>query len=288
MENWLPLEYKKKFFPVYSELYLKPKGLIKYGKEWRASRRLIRRQTEEPSTLLFTTHKCASTFFSKFLQVADQESEFSHLNYDSFFAGQQVSVEQAFDDKRFLSRGFREQGFIYGPMRSNRDIPNKHAYKILLILRDPRDVMVSLYYSMRYSHALISKSMVSIRQEAEEHSVDSYVYLRCQEFLERYNSYLNLLNQNYNLVYLRYDDLIEAPKRSLRRISNFIGIELRQQTFERLKNQLVPPTREHLIRHRRSGRSGQFKIKLQPATIEYLNHEFKQVLHPLGFAEEGN
>lgn len=283
MKSYIDLETKKKLFPVYANLYLKPKNLIRNQKEWRASKGLLHQKTTQPSTLLFTTHKCASTFFSKFLHEVEQETSFVHINYDSFFAGQQVPVEKAFESNDFLAKGFNEQGFIYGPMRSNRDIPNKQAYKNLLILRDPRDVMVSLFYSMRYSHSLISKGMISIRQEAEKHDVDSYVYLRAQEFREKYDSYKELLVQNYNTLYLRYDDLIDNPETSLKKIIDFIGVELHQETFKELANQLKPSDSENIYTHKRSGRSGQFKEKLKTETIDFLNQEFEEIIPYFGF-----
>lgn len=284
MNHFLSLKQRKTLFPVYANLCLKPKNLIRNHKELRASKGLLHEKTTQPSTLLFTTHKCASTFFSKLLHEVGQETPFFHINYDSYFAGQQVPVEKAFEGNEFLEKGFKEQGFVYGPMRSNRGIPFKKNYKNVLILRDPRDVMVSLFYSMRYSHSLVSKSMISIRQEAEKHDIDSYTFLRAQEFRKKYDSYKELLNQDYNTLYLRYDDLIDNPEISLKKVINFIGVRINPETSKDLIAHLKPTDSGSIYSHKRSGRSGEYKEKLKPVTIDFLNQQFEEVIPYFGFS----
>lgn len=279
------LHLKKMLFPLYGACYVKPKNIVRNRREYLGSKGLLRPAVDTLSVLLFTTHKCASMYFGRLLNAIDQQTSFQHLDFDSYFAGQLVPVVEGFDDQRFLNRAFQSRGFVYGPMRSNRSIPNKNKYKILLVLRDPRDVMVSLYYSMRYSHSLISRQMIDIRLEAMQHSVDSYALFRAREFRQKYDDYRELLDSPFNTLFVKYEDLIADPRSNVQSIVAFMGADLDENLKEKLITDLMPTNDENVESHRRSGKSGQFREKLQPETVEELGKEFKDTLKCFGFQE---
>ena len=60
-------------------------------------------------------------------------------------------------------------------------IPSLEKYKVILVTRDPRDILVSDYYSIAYSHSVPSKTgnkydkFMSKRNKAREYTIDDFV-----------------------------------------------------------------------------------------------------------------
>src|SRR5438132_10534005 len=111
--------------------------------------------TARPESVYFyTLHKCASGLFSDY--VLKNVRRLRLIDYeDRFYKGEPVCVT------------FKEKGFIYGPIRVSNG-PQSTIYSKLVepasrtdfvrdkiaifLIRDPRDILVSSYYSFGYTH----------------------------------------------------------------------------------------------------------------------------------------
>jgi len=244
------------------------------------------------SVLFFTTHKAASTFFVRFFHDIAVHSGLIHLDFDSYFANRQIPVARATADPAFLERAYRPRGFLYGPMREMRQVPDLSSYKVFLFLRDPRDVLVSYYYSMAFSHEIISAGMLEKRGEALRYDLDGYVREKTPWFAGVYRAYLDLLTLPA-VLFLRYEDMVLSPRAFLEKIERFIGFTLpsdrkddiiRQELRQGVDNDKTDT--EDIYSHRRSGRLRTYQEKLRPETIAYLNEQFARVLSGFGFNHE--
>ena len=284
MQKSLKERLKRRFFYIYKyRIILTTKIKHKNEKKVLNNQKIMLNNLQ--SVLFFTTHKAASTFFSRFFKEIEKYSGLVNLDYDSYFAGHQIPVIEATSKKQFINQAYPEKGALIGPMRKVRKVPNIENYKVLLFLRDPRDVLVSYYFSMAYSHSIISKGILLNRKEALSQDLDSFVIRKLPEFKEKYQEYSELLLLD-NLLFYKYENMIDDPHKFLKDVEYFIGFTLPQKKREEIiKQELMPPNNqnENKYSHRRSGKSRGFEDKLKPATVELLNSEFKEVLKRFGF-----
>jgi len=280
------LKLQRLWLPFKRNLYKKPKTMIKFRKEQKAAKGKLKPTIEAPSVLVFTVHKSASTFVSLFLNAIAQDTNYTHLNYTNYFRGVQQNPVEVYKQSEFLSQGFSPKGFIYGPFRWNINVPSKESYKILLILRDPRDVLVSHYYSTKYSHVINDKNQIDRRIKALNEDLDTHVKSETPKFHERFKNYKELLQKPYDTFFLKYKDLIYNPDVSLKSLLAFMNVELKPATHNYLLEQLKLPANENVKNHRRSGKTGQFRKSLKPETIEFLNSKLGKEIDFFGFKTE--
>jgi hypothetical protein len=155
-----------------------------------------------PSVLFFTTHKCASTFIPPLLTTITRNSNYEFKDYAQAIwnLGDKLDIGQ--DQENFLSsflenaadRLFFRRGEIYAPLRVPVDFSERKNLKHIFFLRDPRDVMVSAYYSFGLTHSLPKNSKLRKRHQLRkqrilEQGIDDYVISDANYFLNRYLRY---------------------------------------------------------------------------------------------------
>jgi hypothetical protein len=160
------------------------------------------------------------------------------------------------------------------------------------MLRDPRDVLVSEYYSTAYSHvapygpSAKYEDFIKQRQTAQGVTIDEYVVAdseRLDEILRRYK--LLLIDKHPNIYITTYEEMLADFPRWLTglldRCQLTITSEFQQillQEYERLR-----PKGEDARRHLRKGQSGDHQEKLKRSTIDHLNRKFASVLEEFGY-----
>lgn len=197
-------------------------------------------------------------------------------------------------EKERLKKTFKPAGYLYGPFRtppSNWEPPNMEAYKILLMLRDPRDVLTSLYFSVAYSHSIIDgkagKRQLDSRAKTLNKSIDEFVIDISSGYLERYNDYCENLLGKSNTFFVKYEDMVGNFNVWLNTIMTVLELGASQELQNKIIGEVdfnVPE--ENIYSHKRQVTPGDHKRKLQPETISILNTKFCKVLDLLGYAKE--
>jgi len=114
---------------------------------------------------------------------------------------------------------------VYGDSRMDALYAGK---KVILLVRDPRDVEVSTFF--HFSHRSPSAKKRAYHLEASGREEDLYDFLK-QRFAGGRNamSFLNHWSRTAaaqgNVLVVRYEDLKAATERELRRVSDFIGLD---------------------------------------------------------------
>lgn len=278
-------------YPLYRLLVLYPYYLTRFRTEKRLCRGKIARTTlpKKQSVIYFTAHKCASTYLGQLLRSIASKEHMLCADFDAFFTFKpNTSVGEAFDDEEFLNTAYLKTGCVYGPHRSFREIPEVEDYRILLILRDPRDVVVSNYYSVRYSHSVLSRKMLDMRKEARETSVDNWVIGSARRFSEIYNEYAkSLVNEKLpGLVYWRYEDIVTSPHQFIASLERIFGVSINRAESTGIAADLTPRQNENLSANKRSGKPGAYREKLKTTTVHALNDIFGSSLEVLGYSRK--
>ena len=166
-------------------------------------------------------------------------------------------------------------------------IPDLEKYKILLITRDPRDILVSHYYSIAYSHGSPKEfgdkleGFMALRNKAREQTIDDYILSRSDSVYEIFSRYQTLLIDKYENIYMTtYEKMVSDFENWLAELINYCELELSREFFQSLlkKHDDMKPKKENIHKHIRKGQPGDYKQKLQPRTIRLLNEKFDPIL----------
>ncbi len=235
--------------------------------------------SDRPSVLHFTLHKCASVFLRTKLHALARRIGLAPLDMDGYF----------FDSASPQPFEVRPRGYFYGPFRSlddafgvRRDWPDMSDHKLIVVVRDPRDVLTSLYYSTAYSHRTprgeARDKFLTLRDEARHVDINEYVRREADTFLPRYRAYFRLATR-YDVHLTTYERLVTSPQAWLDELLDFLDVRLSRWRRRRL----ISPSdfsikRENPNAHIRQVQPGDHARKLNADTIAWLDVKFAEVL----------
>lgn len=253
---------------------------------------LFESKPQESSLVFFTLHKCASTLFAD--HVLPKSLKYEHVDYGKqLFNGAPCK----------FPLDYSHPNTVYGPIRIYTDLASQQARKVLpplfhsqnyknfnaiFFVRDPRDILVSRYFSYRYSHPLgttqsTQNNILYLRNVCQNLSIDEYALSQSQ-----------MLEQNYELLHFffshcktshlfKYESMIHDFEPFYQKLSDLLDLpsSFKDELYERSR----PLEQEDPHQHKRSGKTGGFLEKLNPATIKSLNHIFSRVLENFDYSE---
>ena len=247
------------------------------------------------SFLFFTTHKCASTFVTALLEELADQSDYETFNYASAYWELGDAVDSAgLHIRKFLPQNydmlFRQYGEIYGPLRFPVEFPGRENFKHIFFFRDPRDVLVSSFYSWAYTHpeplnTKAREKFLEKRAKLSEEGIDAYVLRQAQEWiLPLFTEYRELAETVPDALFLTYDEFSQHTDVFLRKVTDYLEIDLSEESIEKLSNFASPIQKgAPKLEHKRSGKSGQWKNELKPEIADELNRILAPILDYWGF-----
>ena len=187
-------------------------------------------------------------------------------------------------------------GQVHGGFRAMPAIFAAHpvfvrARKILLV-RDPRDALVSEYFSNAYSHALpkqgggggATAEMRALRQAALAASIETYVLRQAEALNRTFTEYAGILDDPRLRVF-RYEDVIFAKRQWVLDISAHFGWPPPSAAV--MDGMMgwadVLPDAERPDQFIRKVRPGDHKDKLSPVIVERLNLAMAPALRLFGY-----
>ena len=231
------------------------------------------------SVYFFTLHKCASSLFSSF--VLRHLEGLRHIDYERQVADGIEIGQPVFEDYGYVYGPIRTPGFLKGPYKATAVEGFIKDKTSIIFIRDPRDILVSQYYSFGWSHAVSSDPKIREGQIRKKESIraktlDQYVLENSNALLIKYMKILALENLCKKATTIKYEDMIYNYDQFLAQLTKVVT--LRSNLARRIYARTRPQDIEDIHVHRRSGKSGEFKDKLHPNTIASLNETFQSVL----------
>lgn len=187
-------------------------------------------------------------------------------------------------------RGNLYIGFRDPPTAFFHDPVFRDARKILLV-RDPRDALVSEYYSNAFSHSLPAEqtgdTVLEVeRQRALRSSVADYVLERVDQLNRTVAAYQHLLGDP-NLLVLRYEDVIFDKARWMDQIVAHFGWRVTDEHACRILEWAdVRPESEDANAFVRRVAPGDHLEKLSAEVIAGVNAKLSDVWSSLGYVLE--
>lgn len=164
----------------------------------------------------FGHHKSASTWFQA---ICGQVCRELKLNYRIVFLAEQVGGDLA----RFI-RDNRVQ-FVsytnadYGQVKSIGNVRGFH------VVRDPRDMCVSAYFSHRYSHKVEDwQAMIEHRKRLEECSEEEGLFLEIDWLKRHFDEMRSWPHQVDGIVELKMEEVTTDPYNQMLRVFEHLGL----------------------------------------------------------------
>jgi hypothetical protein len=244
---------------------------------------------EHPSIIHFSLNKAATQHTKSLLRRMAKSNGLVpiHINEYAFFTEfpylTSLSEEQMAEYKHI----FRPKGFLYSAFGGFvRGIDHLKQYKVLLMVRDPRDVLVSWYYSLAFSHSIPPETSdrheeyLENRKSAREMTIDEHVLAGSDRVYTILDTYRKELLEPYPHVTLTsYEEMTSDYETWLRKILDACQLTISDAMFQELleENRRLQPKKENKHQHIRKGKPGDYRDKLQPETIAELNTKFKPI-----------
>lgn len=257
--------------------------------------------TSAKSIIVYTLHKSASMFLHR---QAEHLSGLANLvHYSPNASKGSVSAKAMLTDPELWT----PRGACYCPVRFWVDVPDLDAYEVLLHLRDPRDVLVSMFFSYCYIHPGEIEADTGYRREVAARGIDRFVLDKASDksaeyrgsygtgrhlerhvgtVPQRYRDYIDNLLGRPNVTLLRYEEMVTDYESWLRKFIRPFPLDDPEAVIAALvaeQDTLIPERKEDVMEHIRHVTPGDHKLKLKPETIDELNEIFGDTLRDLGY-----
>lgn len=239
-------------------------------------------QSEGPARFVLGLNKCGSSLLNQVVEFIAAEHGLHLVNLPGVFfnAGVRVETWANADLGAVLRPGNLYIGFRNCPPAFARE-PLFARSRRVFMFRDPRDALVSLYFSDAYSHALpkgegdkaeaARQHFITKRDRIRATDINDFVVQEAASLNRAFLAYAEVLRSPLTLA-LRYEEHVFQKKRMLAHITRHFALPLTPEAVERLlaKVDVVPQVeaKESFIR---AVTPGDHRRKLRPDTIAELD-----------------
>jgi hypothetical protein len=242
-------------------------------------------------------HKTGSQWIRNILSdpIAYKYSGLKGYHYQSSLAGGN-------DSRNISHRTFTEpfpRGTIVTPLYivfdNFKTLPKPEDYKAFFVIRDPRDILISWYFSIRHSHTILG-NVSTLRATLDRMSFHDGI-LFAMDHLNRSGhfgllaSWINAPRTDPNVLLVRFEELIGAASEEIfEKLFKHCDIHMpRKQLYVLLEKYSFKalsgrrPGQEDVNHHYRKGISGDWRNHLNDSLATRFNELAGNLLSRLGY-----
>lgn len=235
---------------------------------------------------IFGIHKCGSSLLNNIMLDICRINQIPDVPIPELAFEQSIPTE-VWDDCADLNStildGYCHRGYRHFPMFLAKNKILNQRKKILLV-RDPRDAIVSAYFSFARSHVLpdsgkLLDDMLKTREDMNQTEIDSFCVEQSSGVKAAFNRYHDHLKHDELLKIYRYEDIIFDKENWIKDILDYLGLTLKPVQLKRIiqRNDIVPQA-EDASQHIRKVKPGDHLEKLTAECIARLNESLAEVL----------
>lgn len=250
-----------------------------------------------PSVYAFALPKSGSKMFFSILNVICSNMHLSYIDLPLFAYTRGIQYDKSSIEPELKNIYKNDKGCCFCGFRHFPKfiklfgIENR---KLVLIVRDPRDILVSYYFSMKYSHpkfvastdnpddiqAMNDRNTVS---RLTEKPLDDYVLILSHGIKLAFDSYSHLID-NTNIKIFQYENFIFNKYQWINDVVKHFGWDVPEIILrEVIAKYDIFPVKEDQSQHIRKVTPGDYKEKLSLKTIQTLDEQFKDVYDAYGY-----
>lgn len=236
---------------------------------------------DEPAYFVLGVRKSGSTMLNKIMAFLASRTDHNTVDWAEKFFGNGFTVRDwaGLDFSPILAGGNVYKGFRTFPNPVRDSEVFQSARKVLLV-RDPRDALVSEYYSDAFSHPLPKatganpagrEQFLRKRKQAQDTDINDYVLTRAVGMNNTLMEYKDIVGDETTLL-LKYEHVIFQKRWMVGKILKHYGWTLHPGKIDNLMKQIhVIPSQEDEKKFVRKAIPGDHLEKLKPETIRKLN-----------------
>ena len=266
------------------------------------------------NVIVFTTHKAGSMVLDRVLRAVCEKNRIAHYSPTTGT----LPLDRIINGENFIAN----QNGCFGPVRFFVPTAALDSSKIILHLRDPRDLLTSMFFSYCFMHPGEVAPNTGYRKEVAAAGIDKFVLDMSGEnfnryrgdygtggqfgahignVYDRYRRYLKEIIGKPNVLLLSYEEMVLDFPCWLKKLVTGCELHNTDETYRFVVSQIaiqndVTRPRERRWRtglqsggedigaHKRKATPGDYKEKLRPETISELNCRFSAVLDTLGYS----
>ena len=205
----------------------------------------------------------------------------------------QPGLGQASFDKAFPQKAIATHLYIDYP--TYLSIPKPTRYKAFFMQRDPRDIVISFYFSTKYSHSLIAY-IPEMRRALEQLNFQEglkYAIDRLEEMglFQAQKSWVKAFGGERNLQVFNYEDFADDNFIFLKKLLDYLTILIPEEKLIELseKHQFKGYAKgriqgeEDIYSHYRKGEPGDWKNHFSEAIMTYFTQVTGNLIEKLGY-----
>ena len=249
-------------------------------------------------SLALGVHKGGSTMLHDFIQqyakLWNQQSSISAkinvLNIPNLLFTELGIPASDFDEETIipdiiLSRGYQScfSGWRKVPMSFISHKNFLSQIPTVCLVRDPRDCVVSAYFSFLKSHCLpkdveskLAQKILDERKLSQNMTIDDWVLGKANQFFDELSRVALFLHPNLRLY--RYEDIWIDKHNFLQMIVNDLGFPFSESVFLKAFNLVDIKPGSDPRGHVRKGTPGDHKSKLKESTRRQLFDQYQSIL----------
>ncbi len=247
---------------------------------------------EGPAVFFLSVRRSGSSIFENITHAMSNANHRHHVAITTFFDADIPAPDWQSDPalKRLIA-----PGNVYGVFR---DMPVALlddelfvAGPRLMLIRDPRDALVSEYFAMAYSHPIPDSALgpgglghviKELRTRANEEPIDDFVVRRCKPMARTLLRYQPIVNAGTTLY--RYEDVILNKRDWILDMLGVLGWELHPDELANILEWAdVKPEQENPGALLRRVTPGDHLEKLRPDTIERITEALAPAMTLFGY-----
>jgi len=248
-------------------------------------------RSEHPSVVHFSISKSATQYVRRILGRMGAEVGLVPVNLNTYAAWSEMPYLNHWPRGRppEYAKAFHPKGYLYSSFNGwVRDIPGIDDYRKLLVIRDPRDVLTSQYYSTAFSHPIPGRhkrrGFEHRRERARSLTIDEHVLERVGRLRAVYETYATEVLHRPNLRVLTYERLVGDFEAWLEDVAAFTAIPLTEALRTSLVAEADAPPEGRSDDKRRQVSPGDHRRQLHADTVERLDVELADVLVTFGYS----
>lgn len=235
---------------------------------------------------IFGIHKSGSSLLNKIFVDICRVLDIPSVPIPELAFQQSIPTE-AWDNCTSLNStildGYCHRGYRHFPLFL-KDSELLAPRKKILLVRDPRDAIVSAYFSFAKSHVLpksgkLKDDMLKARRNMQNMELENYAVAQAVNVKEAFDRYHQYLPKDSTLKVYRYEDVIFDKANWITNMLNFLNFTLKKGQINRIaeKHNVVPQTEEP-TQHIRRVTPGDHKEKLSTECITKLDEILADIL----------
>jgi Sulfotransferase domain len=236
-----------------------------------------------------TMHKAGSVFVDQVLSQLMVSAGFEHVDL-ALQAFQMGGREHLYCVAH--SHELSRPRCYFGPFRGPyiRKMRGLERLRLVAQVRDPRDCIISLYYSLRYSHPPPAQGPAKEKYErnlafTQSADLETFARKQARQYAVRMQVLQDVLQRTQHSILLRYENMVNAPLEWLSLLCEFLRIYLSPQIADWVSKEICTNgIVEDVSRHKRQVVPGDFRRKLSASMQDQLTSMLRPHLDAFGYS----